>query len=681
MTGKPQLVANDHHWLTDSWQRSTMAGLSQSLLPEPCILTRVKLAEQQEKHSALIAAVQSQALPLFNQMMAHSQSRLILSDPKGFVLRHWGLAQYSDKLANIALDEGVNWLEQYKGTNAIGAAISSRQLVSVIGDEHFIAKHRFMSCTACPIFSATGELVGALDITSEQQKHSQQTLLLISSLAQLVETQLLCQLPQGHYRLDIAAQSHLLGSLWQGVLISDENSCLLGFNPMAKHLLADIKRGDRLELHLGEAWHKNAGYHPIEIAIKAPAEHLGQAQCYLRVQRIKRSTALGGNQSYQGLAQSPKAALSPTTSPLDSIQSQKPSGLRFRDPQLEKAWVQANKVLSKGIPLLVLGETGVGKEHFIKQLHSQSNRKQRPLVAINCAAIPHDLVEAELFGYQGGAYTGANKQGFIGKIRQADGGFLFLDEIVDMPLGVQSRLLRVLQEREVTPIGSNQSIKVDIQVVAASHGDLLAQVEKGLFRQDLYYRLSGLQITLPPLRDRHDSVRIIHKLHRKYRYGDQQLCEALLAQLQAYEWPGNLRQLDNMMQVACMLSEGEAQLTAKHIPDFMKQELMKQKLMKQEIMRKELLYSDILQPGLVQAKKDSGMSQDKHEVEVTSFTGTVPKAAANKHITLALALDEQVESSILAAYYASDTNISRCALALGISRNTLYRKLKKLGIK
>ncbi|MDU7808242.1 MAG: sigma-54 factor interaction domain-containing protein, partial [Serratia marcescens] len=165
---------------------------------------------------------------------------------------------------------------------------------------------------------------------------------------------------------------------------------------------------------------------------------------------------------------------------------------------------QANKVITEQIPLLVLGETGVGKEQFVKKLHAQSSRRAQPLVAVNCAALPAELVESELFGYQAGAFTGANRTGFIGKIRQAHGGFLFLDEIGEMPLAAQSRLLRVLQEREVVPVGSNQSVKVDIQIIAATHMDLESLVSQGLFRQDLFYRLNGLQVRLPALRERQD---------------------------------------------------------------------------------------------------------------------------------------------------------------------------------
>ncbi|MGL5395702.1 MAG: sigma-54-dependent Fis family transcriptional regulator, partial [Shewanella sp.] len=323
--------------------------------------------------------------------------------------------------------------------------------------------------------------------------------------------------------------------------------------------------------------------------------------------------------------------------------------VRFRDPLLERAWQQANKVITKQIPLLVLGETGVGKEQFVKKLHAQSSRRAQPLVAVNCAALPAELVESELFGYQAGAFTGANRTGFIGKIRQAHGGILFLDEIGEMPLAAQSRLLRVLQEREVVPVGSNQSVKVDIQIIAATHMDLESLVAQGLFRQDLFYRLNGLQVRLPALRERQDIERIIHKLHRRHRSGPQTLCTELLAQLMRYDWPGNLRELDNLMQVVCLMAEGDEVLVMAHLPEH-------------------------LAKKLVSMPPDPHVVCGKHHIENPRDEDDSDRHSADS-------LLGAINQNVLQAYRACEGNVSQCAKRLGISRNALYRKLKQLGIK
>lgn len=581
-------------WLSDSWSRSQGAGLDEAKLPQELRLNADALAERHHANQQLIALTKQHALPLFNQIMTHTQSRLILSDRDGYVLCHWGVSRYSDKLANVALDVGVNWREEHKGTNAIGTALTARQPVAVIGDQHFIRHHRFMSCTASPIFSPEGELLGAIDITSEQQRHTQQTLVLIASLVQQIETALLCHLPGSHYRIDLAEQASLITSGWQGIVVANADGKILGCNAMAKRLLHRPLIGDDIHQHLGSRWHSGA---PV----------CQQQRLHLKTQELV------------------------ATKPSQLVSQQ--IGVRFRDPKLERAWQQANKVVSRNIPLLICGETGVGKEQFVKKLHAQSARAQRPLVAVNCAALPAELVESELFGYQPGAFTGASRQGFEGKIRQADGGFLFLDEIGEMPTATQSRLLRVLQEREVVPVGGNRSYKVDIQVVAATHADLRQLVSQGAFREDLYYRLNGLQVLLPPLRQRTDIERIIHKLHKRYRQAPQQLCPELLQRLLAHDWPGNLRELDNLMQVACLMADGDPELNWQHLPD--------------------TIQAQLNQAG----ETNSQMMASESELSL------------------------MVNANIVSSFHRFEGNVSRCAKHLGISRNTLYRKLKALGLK
>ncbi|MGI2852801.1 sigma-54-dependent Fis family transcriptional regulator [Shewanella algae] len=596
------LKTHSQSWLSASWQRCQGAGLNPAAIPDELRLNTAALDERRQRHGRLLQAVEHSALPLFNQLMGRTQSRLILSDPQGFVLHHWGVSRYSQKLANIALDTGVNWLEQYKGTNAIAAALSERQCVSVIGEQHFIKSHRFMSCTASPLFSPDGELLGALDITSEQQIHTPKTAILVSSLAQQLELALLCRLPGAAVRLDLAPQQALLHSGWQGVLVLDLGGRVLGANPMARQLLKGI--------------------------------NLGQIHQALSPQVLSR----GSGRLQQGLVFRTQALELPQhTKPVVGAnlnRENRESNAAFKEPRLEQAWQQARKVLARNIPLLILGETGVGKEQFVKQLHVQSSRHQQPFVAVNCAAIPAELVESELFGYQAGAFTGASRQGYVGKIRQAHQGSLFLDEIGEMPLAAQSRLLRVLQEREVVPIGSNQAHSVDIQVIAATHMDLPALVQQGAFRADLYYRLNGLQVTLPALRQRSDLRRLIHKLHQRYRVRPQSLCPVLEQRLLQYRWPGNLRELDNLMQVACLMAEEFPELNWQTLPESLQQTL--------------------------------GTAEE-------AMAGLAPAPGNNLH--------RQMQMQIRDTWLACNGNVSEAARRLGISRNTLYRKLKALALK
>ncbi len=208
--------------------------------------------------------------------------------------------------------------------------------------------------------------------------------------------------------------------------------------------------------------------------------------------------------------------------------------LHYGDTTVEHCWQQANRVVDKDISLLILGETGVGKNEFVKTLHKNSQRKNGPLVSVNCGALPKDLVESELFGYVSGAFTGANSKGYQGKIRQAHNGILFLDEIADLPLEAQSRLLHVLQDKTVLPVGSNQTIQVDTQIIAATHKDLELLIEQGVFRQDLYYRLNGLIVELPRFEERNDKQALIENIHRRHSDSEQTICPHLLSLMMTY---------------------------------------------------------------------------------------------------------------------------------------------------
>ncbi|MEI7571364.1 MAG: sigma 54-interacting transcriptional regulator [Alcaligenaceae bacterium] len=295
------------------------------------------------------------------------------------------------------------------------------------------------------------------------------------------------------------------------------------------------------------------------------------------------------------------------------------------------AAAKARRVADKDIPLLLLGESGVGKEWFAKALHESSARRGGPFVAINCAALPEHLIESELFGYTPGAFTGASKQGSIGRLREAQGGTLFLDEIGDMPLLMQTRLLRVLQERQVTPLGGGHAVAVNFALVCATHQDLPKAADTGRFRSDLYYRINGLSLQLPALRERSDFAALTRQL--LVRWGGPvslHIDSDLLLALSRYRWPGNLRQYSNVLRTAvAMLEPHEACISWSHMPD-------------------DLV--DILQT----------LSQNLPDYP--------EPPTQNLH---------QLSQKVIAqALENSRGNMSAAARQLGISRQTLYRKLQ-----
>lgn len=577
-------------WLNNSWHRSSEAGLRENRLPDDIRLEKFQLSERRDNAKKLISGLEQYALPLFNQMFARTNSRLILTDAQGVIIGSWGLEKFANRLTSIALESGVCWQEKLKGTNAIGTAIIEAKPISIIGNQHFIHQHRFISCSASPIFNHQGKMLGILDITSEQQVHHSNTQLLIQSMIQKIENSLLFGIPNGTIRVDIACDKALLDSGWQGIMIANEAGEVIAHNQLASQLL------DHQEI------------------IGAPLEYLLKHEATPFVYRLHPQS----------------------TKPIPKSVTYSPSSeLHQGDERIENAWQQACKVIDKQINLLILGETGVGKGEFVKALHKQSKRKQSPLVIVNCGALPRDLIESELFGYAPGAFTGASHKGYQGKIRQADKGTLFLDEIADMPLEAQCRLLHFLQEKEVVPVGSNQTYHVDIQIIAATHKNIEELIAEGRFRQDLYYRLNGLVFHLPSLRERKDKVALIKKIHSKHCKNDQKLDKDLLNLLEDFTWPGNIRELDNLLHVATLLACDEPKLMLKHIPDHISASL-----------------------------------------QSLGHTGSLDKEYTSEEISL----QETVEDTLIKIYRANNGNISKTSKILSISRNTIYRKLKKLGV-
>jgi len=291
--------------------------------------------------------------------------------------------------------------------------------------------------------------------------------------------------------------------------------------------------------------------------------------------------------------------------------------------------------------LLLQGESGSGKEVFARALHASGPRRDGPFVAVNCAALPESLIEAELFGYQGGAFTGARREGASGRVREAAGGTLFLDEIGDMPLAMQARLLRVLQDRAVTPLGGGKPVPVDFSLVCATHRSLRAAIDGGRFREDLYYRLNGLTLTLPPLRERDDLSPLVSNMLAESLPGRAvALSPALARAFAGHRWPGNLRQLANALRTACaLLGDDEPEIDWPHLPDDLAADLAADQRRARELPR---------EPELI----DTGAH-----------------------------LRTQQDATVRRVLDTCGGNLSEAARRLGISRNTLYRRLRAAGLK
>jgi len=309
------------------------------------------------------------------------------------------------------------------------------------------------------------------------------------------------------------------------------------------------------------------------------------------------------------------------------------------DPQMLRNVRSAHRIADSGVSVLIQGPTGSGKEAFAHAMHLVSRRAERPFVAVNCAAIPENLIESELFGYKAGAFTGARKEGMKGKILQSSGGTIFLDEIGDMPLALQTRLLRVLEEQQIVPLGSETGVAVDLHVLAASHHNLREMIARGTFREDLYYRLNGITLELPALAQRADRERVIHRvLGAETTDGRPAAIEMdALERLVAYPWPGNIRELRNVIRTALAICDG----------------------------------------GVVRQIDLPREIREHAAPSLPASANTAPPVASSCASAAANPLQAAERATLLAMIENCRGNMTRTAELLGMSRTTLYRKLKR----
>lgn len=618
-----------------SWQRCQSSGLETTALrPQDDGIGLPALKEEQERNRLLLAYAQAVMEHLYEQIR-HSGSMVVLSDANGLLLQSLGDADFVDRAHRVALQPGASWDESCRGTNAIGTALVEERPVEVFGAEHYFDRNNFLTCSASPLLDPAGHLIGVLDISGDYRAYQRHTLGLARMSAQIIEHRLF----EAQHSRDILICFHpraeYLGSLGEGMMALSPEGRILAVNQAGLDLCG-LRRHEMVQRDFSSVFEVTLGtllgrLRPDPQGISGLSTFHGRKfACRLRNELPRQS----GGASFQD---SPAKVARPRALPAASASALVLDTLCTGDARLQLAIDKSRRILGRDIPILIQGESGAGKEMFAKAFHNSGPRGAAPFVALNCAAIPETLIESELFGYQGGAFTGARKEGAVGKIQQAHGGTLFLDEIGDMPLNLQARLLRVLQERNVTPLGSSKAIPVDISLICATHRKLKEEVARGTFREDLYYRLNGLCVTLPPLRERTDLRQLVQKLvaaEAGSTHPDVTVSEGAMGAFERYPWPGNIRQLNNVIRVAlALLEEGEQVIAEQHLPD--------------ELFEDQLPLASEAPAPLVAAV--SGGS-----------------------------LDDIERQAIMRMLEAEGGNISSAARKLGISRNTLYRKIGRL---
>ena len=585
--------------------------LDPALPMAPTVLEHARMLECRESMQQVLEIASGEMSSLYHQLSGAGHA-VLLTDARGVILNCVTAGAERQAFERAGLWLGADWSEAREGTNGIGTCVIERQALTIHQDEHFRSRHTGLTCSASPVFDPQGDLLAVLDVSSARHDVSRQsqfhTMALVNLSAKMIESCYFLRRFEGEWLLRFHLQAEYVGLFSEGLMAFDGEGRIRAVNQSAINLLDSAR--ERL---LGQS---------VEAFFDCRLDDLlGRAQPQPNASWPLR--ARNGRALYAVLRGQPRAvARALPVAPKSAV-----LGLCLGDPALAADFRRALKVYERDVPVLVNGETGSGKEAFAKAVHLASSRAERPFVALNCAAIPESLIESELFGYRGGSFTGARKEGMRGKLQQADGGTLFLDEIGDMPLALQTRLLRVLEERQVVPIGG-EAQAVDVRIISATHRELGERVSNGSFREDLYYRLNGLVIDLPPLRERSDRPELLdHLLHEEARGQAIRLEQDARQALLDYAWPGNVRQLRNVLRTLAALCEDG-----------------------------RIRYADL-------------------PADLRRAPAPTPINDCVVH-----PLEDAERSALLAALESQRWHMTRTAEQLGISRNTLYRKLRKHSI-
>jgi len=605
-----QAAAGHEQVIRDSWHRCVHEHrLDPTRMQEAVILPQARLREHQDQMEALLQIARHGLEALYSKVAGLGYV-VLLTDARGVTVDFLGDLVFEPSLRKAGLYLGADWSEKHAGTCGVGTCISTGQALTVHLDDHFDATHIPLTCTTAPVYDSAGELSAVLDISqlsSSQPKSSQHLALqLVQMTAHDIEHAAFLHRHRHDWILRLSAAPQFLDVQPEYLLALDANGRVVGHNRRAQ--LALQGRAVHAPPLVGRSF---------EALFELPFSQIGRF--VLTQPSDQRAVMLAGGRQLLFLS-----AVPPPPRPVAAAQRERPvpaplAVLSAGDASLDRQVERVARLVNTPISLLITGETGSGKEYFAKAVHASSARRARPFVAVNCAAIPEHLIESELFGHLPGSFSGASPKGKRGLIAEADGGTLFLDEIGDMPLALQARLLRVLSEREVLPVGATRPVQVNIRVIAATHAPLESLVLAGRFRDDLYYRLKGAHIQLPPLRERSDLGAMITRL-----LSGRSLTPAALQRLMSHPWPGNLRELRNVLDYAGSLCADGA-IDLDDLPE--------------------------LQASRLSVRADA----------VATPPNDGPEA-------------------LLQALRAAHWNVSAVARQMGLSRMTLYRRMKRADI-
>ncbi|NNM61905.1 MAG: sigma-54-dependent Fis family transcriptional regulator [Steroidobacteraceae bacterium] len=608
---------------------------------ETTVLGQGRLRELHGEHEELVQIARAEMDSLYEQI-AGSGYALLLADTNGVILCEKIDPTLKRMFNRAGLLVGAEWSERREGTNGIGTCAAEARAITIHQSDHFRSRHVGLSCSAAPIRDSHGRLVAVLDAscvnaigTRDSQVH---TVALVNTSARLIEKCLFLRRHQQEAMLRFHHRPEFVDLLHDGAIAISHDGTVVAADSTGMKLLGATDRSDLVGCSIAEIF--DTTFEELLLAARAGRRAVWELRDNRFGRRYYASLAGAGS----GPRGAPAASLVTAPRTITRPPHEEPCGamtladLAGEDPQMLRNLRNARRIADSNVSVVIFGPTGSGKEAFAKALHLASGRAKQPFVAVNCAAIPETLIESELFGYTNGAFTGAKKEGMRGRVVQSSGGTLFLDEIGDMPLLAQTRLLRVLEEMEVTPLGAESPIKVNLRVMCASHRNLREMMSRGEFREDLYYRLNGICMELPALSSRADKETLILKCIARESHGAKpaSIEAGAMKRLLCYPWPGNIRELRNAIRTAITICDNEV-----------------------------IRFGDLPLDVRRHVPPTHGATGDC--ARLTDTSESISLASAERH-----ALIQVMESH--------HWNMTLVARHLKISRNTLYRKIKRHAI-
>ena len=587
--------------IRDSWERCHGMGLDPFGEPRQTRISDRELDQLRDKN-ALVRHLAKVEMENLHQQIAGSRFIIILSDAEGIILdRVMDGAQPGYNADRVS--PGHIWREETNGTNALGLVVARQTPTIVHGEEHYFKTYSGLTCAASPIWGRDGDVVGIIDATSNSQSRQHHTLALVRMSCITIENGLFRDRHKENLIVEVHNRREFLGTLQSASLAFDEQGFLLEASRQAMIFLQGITLAK--------------GIHFEEVFQPSFQDFLDRS----RSTRSMRLVDLEGS-SFAARAFPFQGRRRMAAAPVKSVGAAAMDvGMLHNDPQVKDAMHMVKRAVELNVPILIRGETGTGKELMARYAHVISGRKG-DFVAVNCAALPETLIESELFGHSGGAFTGASPRGAKGLVQQAHKGTLFLDEIGSMPVQLQAKLLRFLDRMEIRPIGETMEMKLDIQLISATNELVSHAGPSDAFRSDLLYRINTMEVCLPPLRRREDFQAIAQALLREFN-PDLPIEPEAMTLLREYAWPGNIRELKAVttrLFITCEHGAITADAARRILPE------------------------------------------------------TGPAGRAGQAVR---SLADQERNLILEAYRRNNGNISAVSRELNISRNKVYKKLKE----